>query len=167
MRFILFMKNDPGLAKKLWTATTGRKIVGLGRGTKNCFADQALSVYKRNMGALSGEVNSDMLLSRQKSSKPFWGDKEQNKVMSEFLPRKSFSTSNSISSKETESKVEGDKDSDKPLTQRQKLARIFAAYGTTAVVFHTSISLTSLGICYMIVSRYRTLSRCLHFQTGK
>ena len=42
---------------------------------------------------------------------------------------------------------------DKPLTQRQKLARTFAAYGTTGVVFHTCISLTSLGTCYMIVSR--------------
>ena len=42
---------------------------------------------------------------------------------------------------------------DKPLSQRQKLARIFAAYGTTGVVFHTCISLASLGMCYMIVSR--------------
>lgn len=46
----------------------------------------------------------------------------------------------------------GEKTDDKPLTQRQKLTRIFAAYGSTAVVFHTTISLTSLGICYTIVS---------------
>ena len=43
---------------------------------------------------------------------------------------------------------------EKPLTQRQKLARTFAAYGSTAVVFHTAISLTSLGTCYLAVSRY-------------
>ena len=43
---------------------------------------------------------------------------------------------------------------EKPLTQRQKLARTFAAYGSTAVVFHTAISLTSLGTCYLVVSRY-------------
>ena len=42
---------------------------------------------------------------------------------------------------------------DKPLTQRQKLSRTFAAYGTAALVFHTTISLSSLGTCYMIVSR--------------
>ena len=35
-----------------------------------------------------------------------------------------------------------------------QLAKVFAEYGTTAVVFHTTISLTSLGICYMAVSRY-------------
>ena len=43
--------------------------------------------------------------------------------------------------------------SDKPLSQRQKLTRTFAAYGTTGVIFHTCISLASLGTCYMIVSR--------------
>ena len=41
----------------------------------------------------------------------------------------------------------------KPLTQRQRLAKVFAEYGTTAVVFHTTISLTSLGLCYLAVSR--------------
>ena len=35
-----------------------------------------------------------------------------------------------------------------------QLAKVFAEYGTTAVVFHTTISLTSLGICYTAVSRY-------------
>ena len=61
-------------------------------------------------------------------------------------------------SKEDYSKVEAEKigstvSPDKPLSQRQKLARTFAAYGTTGVVFHTCISLASLGTCYMIVSR--------------
>ena len=57
---------------------------------------------------------------------------------------------------EEESKKENEnvaENAGKPLSQRQKLARTFAAYGTTGVVFHTCISLASLGTCYMIVSR--------------
>ena len=42
-------------------------------------------------------------------------------------------------------------------TSRQKLTLIFAKYGVTAVVFHTVISLTSLGLCYVAVSRLVTL----------
>ena len=38
-------------------------------------------------------------------------------------------------------------------TGRQKLSLVFAKYGVTAVVFHTFISLTSLGLCYVAVSR--------------
>jgi hypothetical protein len=38
-------------------------------------------------------------------------------------------------------------------TGRQKLSLVFAKYGVTAVVFHTVISLTSLGLCYIAVSR--------------
>lgn len=38
------------------------------------------------------------------------------------------------------------------LKQTGQLAKVFAEYGTTAVVFHTTISLTSLGISYMAVS---------------
>ena len=38
-------------------------------------------------------------------------------------------------------------------TGRQKLSLVFAKYGVTAVVFHTFISLTSLGLCYIAVSR--------------
>ena len=38
-------------------------------------------------------------------------------------------------------------------TNRQKLSLVFAKYGVTAVVFHTMISLTSLGLCYIAVSR--------------
>ncbi|XP_065675228.1 protein FAM210B, mitochondrial isoform X2 [Hydra vulgaris] len=46
------------------------------------------------------------------------------------------------------------KDENKPskLKQTGKLAKIFAEYGTTAVVFHTAISLTSLGLSYTAVS---------------
>ena len=39
------------------------------------------------------------------------------------------------------------------LTQVQRLRKVFAEYGSTAVVFHVCISLTSLGICYMAVKR--------------
>ncbi len=45
-------------------------------------------------------------------------------------------------------------------TGRQKLSLVFAKYGVTAVVFHTCISLTSLGLCYIAVSRlvYRNVN---------
>jgi len=42
----------------------------------------------------------------------------------------------------------------KPKKAAGQLAKVFAEYGSTAVVFHTAISLTSLGICYLAVSRY-------------
>lgn len=38
-------------------------------------------------------------------------------------------------------------------TGRQRLSLVFAKYGVTAVVFHTAISLTSLGLAYLAVSR--------------
>ena len=37
--------------------------------------------------------------------------------------------------------------------QAAQLAKVFAEYGSIGVVFHTCISLTSLGICYVAVSR--------------
>lgn len=47
----------------------------------------------------------------------------------------------------------GEGSPEKKLSQAQRLRKIFAEYGATAVVFHTCISLTSLGICYAAVSR--------------
>ncbi|KAL1513892.1 hypothetical protein ABEB36_003232 [Hypothenemus hampei] len=38
------------------------------------------------------------------------------------------------------------------LTPRQKLKKAIAEYGTTVIVFHISISLISLGTCYLLVS---------------
>lgn len=38
------------------------------------------------------------------------------------------------------------------LTARQKLQRAVKEYGSTVIVFHVAISLTSLGICYLLVS---------------
>lgn len=39
------------------------------------------------------------------------------------------------------------------LTSRQKLQRAVKEYGATVIVFHVTISLASLGICYLLVSR--------------
>lgn len=39
------------------------------------------------------------------------------------------------------------------LTPRQKLQRAVKEYGATVIVFHVTISLASLGICYLLVSR--------------
>jgi len=38
------------------------------------------------------------------------------------------------------------------LTPAQKLKKAVAEYGTTVIVFHVSISLISLGACYLLVS---------------
>lgn len=39
------------------------------------------------------------------------------------------------------------------ITQRQRLRKVFAEYGSIGVVFHISMSLTSLGIVYTAVKR--------------
>ena len=39
------------------------------------------------------------------------------------------------------------------LSQRQKLQRAVAEYGSTVIVFHVTISLASLGFFYLLVSR--------------
>ncbi|KAK7068292.1 hypothetical protein SK128_012895 [Halocaridina rubra] len=43
--------------------------------------------------------------------------------------------------------------SETQLTSRQKLQRAVKEYGVTVIVFHVTISLASLGICYLLVSR--------------
>lgn len=42
----------------------------------------------------------------------------------------------------------------KPPSRAQKLKQAVAAYGSTVIVFHVTISLMSLGGCYLLVSRY-------------
>ena len=42
---------------------------------------------------------------------------------------------------------------EKKLALRDRLKLVVAEYGTTAIVFHVTISLTSLGICYAAVKR--------------
>lgn len=39
------------------------------------------------------------------------------------------------------------------LTPKQRLQRAVKEYGATVIVFHVTISLASLGICYLLVSR--------------
>lgn len=42
------------------------------------------------------------------------------------------------------------------LSNKEKIKNAVAAYGSTVIVFHVSISLLSLGICYLLISRYHT-----------
>lgn len=51
------------------------------------------------------------------------------------------------------------------LSRKEKLKQAVAAYGSTVIVFHVTISLASLGICYLLVSRYILVSKiyCLFF----
>lgn len=60
-------------------------------------------------------------------------------------------TSEDLGTKKQEQ--EGEKKEETNLTQVQRLKKVFAEYGSTAVVFHVCISLTSLGICYTAVKR--------------
>ncbi|RZC35728.1 protein FAM210B [Asbolus verrucosus] len=39
-----------------------------------------------------------------------------------------------------------------PLTAKQKLKKAVAEYGSTVIIFHVTISLVSLGTCYLLVS---------------
>ena len=43
-------------------------------------------------------------------------------------------------------------DSSKKLSNKEKMKILVRDYGATAVIFHVSISLTSLGLCYLLVS---------------
>lgn len=42
----------------------------------------------------------------------------------------------------------------KPSGNKEKLKQAVSQYGATVIVFHVAISLTSLGICYLLVSKY-------------
>ena len=44
-------------------------------------------------------------------------------------------------------------ENEKKLALKDRLKLVVAEYGTTAIVFHVTISLTSLGICYAAVKR--------------
>ena len=44
-------------------------------------------------------------------------------------------------------------ENEKKLTLKDRMKSVVAEYGTTAIVFHVTISLTSLGICYAAVKR--------------
>lgn len=47
----------------------------------------------------------------------------------------------------------GDPSEPKNMSSRQKLQRAVKEYGVTVIVFHVTISLSSLGLCYLLVSR--------------
>lgn len=49
----------------------------------------------------------------------------------------------------------------KNMSTKEKLKQAVAAYGSTVIVFHVTISLISLGACYLLVSRYETHQRLL------
>jgi len=48
-------------------------------------------------------------------------------------------------------------ESENELTLKDRLKIVVQEYGATAIVFHVSISLTSLGICYAAVKRLVTV----------
>ena len=82
----------------------------------------------------------------------------------QILVRRTITTSARLNEKEADTAPKENKESvddiapteeaPKKLSQKDKLAKVFAQYGTTALVFHVSISLVSLGTSYLAVSRY-------------
>ncbi|XP_077292209.1 uncharacterized protein LOC143915432 isoform X2 [Arctopsyche grandis] len=71
-----------------------------------------------------------------------------------FLNRKSFLTllGNANLIRMTSSDTKESNESGKPLSRKQQLKQAVAAYGSTVIVFHVTISLASLGVCYVLVS---------------
>ena len=48
------------------------------------------------------------------------------------------------------------------LSTKDRLKVLVRDYGSTVIVFHTTISLTSLGLSYLLVSRYAPQRNTLH-----
>lgn len=55
--------------------------------------------------------------------------------------------------KPSQDTAKNQEESEKKLALKDKMKLVVAEYGTTAIVFHVTISLTSLGICYAAVKR--------------
>lgn len=74
--------------------------------------------------------------------------------------KRRMSTMSSSEKAKTDAVAEGavalDKDQPKlveaPLTKKERLKLVFKEYGATIIVFHVTISLLSLGTCYLVVS---------------
>ena len=104
----------------------------------------------QNLSPVFHEINKPLHLSA--SLNVIWNASREKALHSKpqtFTNRYSNQNSRQLS-QSNESENEPVK---KPTKSAGQLAKVFAEYGTTAVVFHTTISLTSLGICYMAVSR--------------
>lgn len=59
-----------------------------------------------------------------------------------------------VTDKQSPSEVHDDSEAVKPLSKRESLQKAIKEYGGTVLVFHVTISLVSLGICYQLVARY-------------
>lgn len=74
-----------------------------------------------------------------------------------FFSRSQNSCVESLYVNAVRSMSDGTKDTNeigKPLSRKDKLKQAIAAYGSTVIVFHVTISLASLGVSYLLVSRY-------------
>lgn len=54
-------------------------------------------------------------------------------------------------------------DASNPMSAKEKLKKAVKDYGATVIVFHVSISIMSLGICYVLVSRYEKKYYFIYF----
>ena len=64
-----------------------------------------------------------------------------------------FSTSSEPNEKQNRSPPPGLDDKNLQLSRKDKLLRAIKEYGPVVIIFHTSISLVSLGVCYLAVKR--------------
>lgn len=144
-------RKNPGTANRSLSLAglgvpVGRAAVPRVTGSNPLFGGGAGSVDSVNCIQLLSTANKVRLLSNKVSA-------------SEYLIRLSpgckffhkSAVTNTQQSQDTENKKTDTPESQ--LTPRQKLQRAVKEYGATVIVFHVTISLASLGICYLLVSR--------------
>ncbi|KAK5645866.1 hypothetical protein RI129_004330 [Pyrocoelia pectoralis] len=76
-------------------------------------------------------------------------NKPQYMNISKSFQNKYFSTSSESDNKVVE------------LTRKEKLKRAVKQYGSTVIIFHVTISLASLGVCYLLVSSGLDMNKIL------
>ncbi|CAG9784490.1 unnamed protein product [Diatraea saccharalis] len=68
----------------------------------------------------------------------------------------------------TDAKSTFSKDANIPMSSKEKLKKAIKDYGSTVIVFHVTISLMSLGGCYLLISSGIDLVEILkHFNIGE
>lgn len=130
---------------------------------QRCFSTLNHNLRTQSLNHISRKLLSNKhLLSCTISKYSVETDKMTNKTAKSSEQKKAEIANEELSTENTdknnveevsalsEEKVDEEKT---PKKSKSALAKLFAEYGVTAVLFHTSLSLTSLGISYTLVSR--------------
>ena len=71
-----------------------------------------------------------------------------------FSAKRWYRTSHSSASNDSQKQEDLSPNDGNPASKANQLKKVFAIYGSFGIAFHIVTSLVSLGICYLIVSRY-------------